>query len=183
MADEKRLVASPSQTIGPFLHVGFESQVELKTLGSAATIKSAPLHLRIQVLDGVGAPIDDALVEIWQTAPGESDAPSAAVRNWGRCPTDTYGWCAFDTFTPASGVAEDGCRIAAHINICVFARGLLRHVFTRCYFAGDAALAGDPVLGLVPPTRRDTLVARSDGAGWTFQIRMQGADETVFFDL
>jgi protocatechuate 3,4-dioxygenase alpha subunit len=183
MADKKRLVAIPSQTIGPFLHVGFESQVELKTLGGAATANGAPLHLRIQVLDGVGVPIDDALVEIWQAAPGGSDAPSAAVRNWGRCPTDAHGWCAFDTFTPESGIADDGRRVAAHINICVFARGLLRHVFTRCYFAGDAALAGDPVLGLVPPARRDTLIARPDEAGWTFQIRMQGADETVFFDL
>jgi protocatechuate 3,4-dioxygenase alpha subunit len=183
MADEKRLVASPSQTIGPFLHVGFEHQIELRTLGGAATVEAGRLHLRIQVLDGAGDPLDDALVEIWQAAPGRSDASSADVRNWGRASTDATGWCAFETFRPEPGVAEDGRVVAAHINICVFARGLLRHVFTRCYFSGDPALTADPVLELVPPARRETLVARPGDAGWTFQIRMQGPDETVFFDL
>jgi protocatechuate 3,4-dioxygenase alpha subunit len=183
MADEKRLVASPSQTIGPFLHVGFERQIELRTIGGSAAAQAARLHLRIQVLDGAGDPIDDALVEIWQAAPGGSDASSIGVRNWGRASTDANGWCAFETVRPEPGVAEDGRGVAAHVNICVFARGLLRHVFTRCYFAGDPALAGDPVLDLVPSARRETLVARLGDAGWTFQIRMQGSDETVFFDL
>jgi protocatechuate 3,4-dioxygenase alpha subunit len=192
MADEKRLVASPSQTIGPFLHVGFEHQVELRTLGDSST-PGPRIRLRIRVVDGVGAPIDDGLVEIWQvdsegrsaarTPASESAMPPNGFRGWGRCSTDAGGWSAFETIAPAPTATSDGRRAAAHINICVFARGLLRHVFTRCYFAGDPALDGDPVLELVPPVRRDTLVARPDGDGWAFEIHMQGANETVFFDL
>ena len=67
--------------------------------------------------------------------------------------------------------------------MCLFARGLLRHVFTRVYFAGDPALAGDPVLALVPEARRATLLAHPDGDAWVFDLRLQGDRETVFFDL
>jgi protocatechuate 3,4-dioxygenase alpha subunit len=178
---ERRLIASPSQTIGPFLHVGFEHQVELRSLCGATP--GARVRLRIRVVDGAGAPIDDALVEIWQAPPREANAASPDFRSWGRCATDTDGWSTFETMTPDTVTTDDGRRMAAHVNICVFARGLLRHVFTRCYFAGDPALASDPVLALVPSDRRATLVAQPDGDGWAFEIHMQGAHETVFFDL
>ena len=83
--------------------------------------------------------------------------------------------------------AEDPARAsAAHVNVCVFARGLLRHLQTRIYFAGDPAIASDAVVALVPEDRRQTLVAAPDGARadrWIFDLRLQGADETVFFDV
>ena len=75
---------------------------------------------------------------------------------------------------------------AAHVNLCVFMRGLLRHLYTRLYFSGDPALAADRVLALVPPDRRETLLAQreeSEPATWLFDIHLQGDRETVFFDL
>jgi protocatechuate 3,4-dioxygenase alpha subunit len=182
MADDTRLVASPSQTIGPFLHVGFEHQVDLRTVGGASE-PAERIHLRIRVVDGAGAPIDDGLVEIWQEPPANLARRPADYRSWGRCATDADGCCAFETVKPTTTVTSDGRVAAAHVNICFFARGLLRHVFTRCYFAGDPALEGDPVLTMVPAARRETLVARHEGDAWIFEIHMQGANETVFFDL
>jgi protocatechuate 3,4-dioxygenase alpha subunit len=91
----------------------------------------------------------------------------------------------FDTIRP--GAVSDGRGTqASHINVCVFARGLLRHVYTRVYFTGDPNLDRDPILALVPAGRRATLLA-SPAAGepgtWAWVIRLQGGDETVFFDL
>ena len=114
--------------------------------------------------------------------------PSAAAEGFtgfGRLPTDEHGLCEFDTILPGPVPAGDGKHQASHINVCVFARGLLRHLYTRIYFDGDPALAADPLLSLVPADRRGTLVARQcEGLPvWDFTIRLQGDDETVFFDL
>ena len=111
-----------------------------------------------------------------------SDGPPPAFWGFGRLPTDAEGHCLFETIRP--GPTEPGG--AAHVNICLFMRGMLRHIYTRVYFAGDPALAADPVLALVPADRRATLVAAADPAAageWRFDIRLQGAGETVFFDL
>jgi protocatechuate 3,4-dioxygenase alpha subunit len=131
------------------------------------------MTLAIRVFDGAGVPVNDALVEIWQTA---GDGSSA----FGRLGTDENGTCEFDTIRPPA--SPDG---AAHINVCLFARGLLRHVLTRVYFDGDDRLSLDPVLALVPGARRATLIARADSADgdrWMFDIHLQGDGETVFFD-
>lgn len=150
------------------------------------------IRIRLRVLDGAGDPMPDALIELWQAdASGQfvevADHPDAgpgeAFRGWGRRATGKDGWCEFETIRPGAAPVVDGRRQAAHINVCLFARGMLRHVFTRFYFAGDPMLAGDPVLALVPSARRATLMATEAAGAWELTLRLQGPGETVFFDL
>jgi protocatechuate 3,4-dioxygenase alpha subunit len=111
-----------------------------------------------------------AMIELWQPEAG-----------FGRLGTNNDGWCRFETVRP-DGVA--GATEAPHINVCLFARGLLRHLYTRIYFEGDAGLDHDPLLSAVPADRRPTLLARlTAGQTWEFVVRLQGAAETVFFDI
>jgi protocatechuate 3,4-dioxygenase alpha subunit len=111
---------------------------------------------------------------------------SADFCGFGRLPTREDGTCTFETIRPGRVPDHRGGLQASHVNVCVFARGLLRHLYTRIYFDRDAALADDIVLALVPEDRRATLLAHQelDGSGrWTFDIKLQGENETVFFDL
>jgi protocatechuate 3,4-dioxygenase alpha subunit len=104
----------------------------------------------------------------------------------GRLPTDAQGSCTFETIRPGRVADGRGGLQAAHVNLCLFARGLLRHLYTRMYFAGDPALGDDALLAHVPEDRRETLLAIADPgapATWSFAIRLQGDRETVFFDL
>lgn len=163
---------TPSQTVGPFF--GFCLTPDT-ALGAVFPDSASRMRLTVRVLDGAGDPVPDAVVEIWQTCegvPGETRA--------GRLGTREDGSCEFDTARPCD--LPDG---AAHINICLFARGLLRHLHTRLYFDGDPRLSTDPVLAMVPEPRRGTLLARpaADVPNWTFTIRLQGSEETVFFDV
>ena len=134
------------------------------------------------------------MVEIWQAdsqghyahpADGRPVA-SNSFRGFGRCPTDKEGGYAFATVKPGSVPGPSGSTQAPHINVGICARGMLKRLFTRIYFAGDPANASDPILALVPPERRGTLMANPDPKSpnvWHFDIRIQGgADETVFFD-
>jgi len=165
-----KLETTPSQTVGPFFRVCLAADAEH---GRLLRNETPRITLAIQVFDGAGAPVNDALVEIWQTAGHGACA-------FGRLGTDENGRCEFETIRPPA--PPDG---AAHINVCLFARGLLRHVLTRVYFDGDDRLGLDPVLALVPGARRATLVARADSGGadrWIFDIHLQGDRETVFFD-
>lgn len=183
---DRDLVASPSQTVGPFFDFGMT--LPNTALGQMAGPDTAGerILLRIRVYDGEDAPVPDAMVELWQADasgayPGVPDrepaTPGLAFLGWGRLGTNEAGACEFHTIRPG---AVQG---ASHINVCLFARGLLRHVFTRIYFAGDPALSGDPVLALVPEERRETLLARLERDVWVFDLRLQGEGETVFFDL
>jgi protocatechuate 3,4-dioxygenase, alpha subunit len=165
------LATTPAQTVGPFFRVCLAQDAEYGRLLGEETDRIA---LVIRVTDGAGAPVNDALLEIWQA--------DGVGRAWafGRLSTDEDGCCEFDTMQPAAPPTG-----AAHINVCVFARGLLRHLFTRVYFEGDERLATDPVLTLVPDDRRRTLIARRSGTQtrrWIFDIHLQGQEETVFFD-
>lgn len=120
------------------------------------------------MLDGRGEPVPDGLVEVWS---GDQFA---------RCRTDLEGAFHFIVVKPTSQGDGD----APHLNITVFARGLLRHLATRMYFPDETtANARDRVLGRVGPERRETLIAHSDGAVMRFDIRLQGESETVFFQL
>jgi protocatechuate 3,4-dioxygenase alpha subunit len=128
----------------------------------------ATIRLEGQLIDGRGQPVPDGLIEIWG---GEQFA---------RCRTDTEGAFNFTLTKPAAGAEDE----APHLNVTVFARGLLRHLATRMYFPEEnTANARDRVLNEVDPNRRDTLIAQSDGGVLRFDVRLQGDSETVFFQL
>ena len=190
MSDDVRPIASPSQTVGPFFHFALAPDTTLGRMADPAR-SGERIQLRVRVLDGDGAPVPDALVELYQADdagkfPATSDRASAPFPGFGRLPTDADGWCTFETIRPGSVDGGSLGAQAAHINVCLLARGLLRQLYTRIYFAGDRDLDRDPILGLVPSDRRDTLVASrasEPGDSWDFVIRLQGERETVFFDL
>lgn len=155
---------TPSQTVGPFF--GFALPFEH---GPEAVGVDEPGAVRIegQLLDGAGDPVADGLVEVY------------AGQDFARCRTDPEGAYHVVVRRPAAAPPH-----AAHLDVNVFARGLLRHLATRIYFPDDAAAHGlDPVLGRVPVERRATLVASGSGSLLHFDIHLQGAWETVFFQL
>ena len=161
---------TPSQTVGPFFGVGlpFENGEQLAPPGSAGVMR-----IEGQVLDGKGEPVPDALLEIWQPGTG-----------FGRARTDSEGAFSFTTVKPGAVPAPDGRVQAPHFNVTVFARGLLRHLVTRMYFPDETeANAADPVLNLVEPARRETLIAKNCGGVLHFDVRLQGERETVFFAI
>ncbi len=182
----------PEQTIGPFYHFGLTRNPALGCLVRPET-KGERIRIRFRLLDGDGEPVPDGMLELWQAdACGKYDHPAdtqeqacdPAFCGFGRLSTDADGICLFDTVRP--GRVPDGrggCQ-ASHLNVSVFARGLLARLCTRVYFAGDPALPDDPVLALVPEERRPTLLAQPDPAHpgqWNLDIHLQGENETVFF--
>lgn len=176
MSDDDPLVATASQTVGPFFSFGLTTNLALGRVTPPDT-PGEPIRLAILLIDGAGAPVPDAMVEIWH-----ADRAGAFV--FGRLETDSAGQCVFETVYPGGATAD--ARDAAHVNLCLFMRGLLRHLYTRVYFAGDPALETDAVLAAVPLNRRGTLIAQRDEAvppTWTFVIHLQGDRETVYFDL
>jgi protocatechuate 3,4-dioxygenase alpha subunit len=192
---------TPSQTVGPFFKYGLTPAGTYQwndAFGSnLVTSDASGERIRIEgrVFDGDGAPVRDAMLEIWQADsqgrfadPKDKRAlPNAAFRGFGRCGTDDNGTYAFDTVKPGQVPDADGRPQAPHILLAIFARGMLLHLYTRIYFEGEAANDADPVLALVPADRRDTLIAtRSQDNGglvYRFDIRLQGDNETVFFDV
>ena len=189
---------TPSQTVGPYLHLGLTQGAfgAPEVFGSAVAAPGQPgHHIRIEgrMLDGDGVPLPDALVEIWQAdSEGRYAHPadgrplaSNSFRGFGRCATDKSGAFSFATIKPGLVAGPGGKIQAPHINVGLLARGVVKRLFTRIYFAGDPANASDPILALVPVDRRDTLLAKPDATSpglYRFDIRLQGADETVFFD-
>jgi protocatechuate 3,4-dioxygenase alpha subunit len=188
-----RLLQTPSQTVGPFFHQGLifgreNVMVDEQTRGERIRITG-------RVLEGDGTPIEDAMVEIWQPDasgifPHPAD-PNAAradphFRAFGRADTAAGGRYTFETVKPGVIASGSAARGAPYINVRVFARGLLIHAMTRLYFAEEDNGA-DPVLRQVPAHRRHTLLARREddasGPTYVFDVRLQGDDETVFFDL
>lgn len=177
------LVPTPSQTIGPYLSMGMQP---LERAEVAAPSDPGACRLTGTVIDGAGDPVPDAVVELWQAGPdGGFDAAAGPGRDaswFGRSLTDTAGRYGFTTVKPARLALADGTPQAPHVELLVFARGLIRPVRTRAYFPDEAeANAADPVLTGVPHERRHTLVARAEDGELRFDVRLQGADETVFF--
>jgi len=203
------LPETPSQTAGPYVHIGlipnqagfdiFENPFGNVVAGPG----TAGERIRIEgrVLDGLGAPCRDILVEMWQAnAAGRYNHPAdrqtdkkldASFRGWGRTGTDfTTGLYHFDTIKPGPVIGRRGYKpMAPHINLWLVARGINIGLSTRLYFADEAALnEQDPVLRMIEPAvRRETLLARREerdgGAVYVFDIRLQGERETVFFDV
>jgi protocatechuate 3,4-dioxygenase alpha subunit len=187
------LALTPSQTIGPFLAIGlpWPDGPFVVPEGTPGAISIGGL-----VLDGAGEPVGDAMIETWQAAPDGSFAhpddprgPGAAgFRGFGRCPTGRDGRYRIITLRPGPLPSGDGRTEAPHIDVSVFARGLLDRVVTRIYFPDEAAAnAADPVLAGLKDDRRATLIAAAvPGTGpgtFRFDIRLQGSRETVFFDV
>ena len=145
--------------------------------------------------DGEGVPVPDAMLEIWQAdAAGKYNHPEDPhdkerepdFLGFGRLASDRSGLCVFETVKPGRVCSWTSVVQAPHLVISVFARGVLKRLATRAYFAGDPANAEDPVLALVPEDRRNTLMAQPDPqkpSTWHFDIYLSGDKETVFFDV
>jgi protocatechuate 3,4-dioxygenase, alpha subunit len=177
-------ILTPSQTVGPFFHIGLEHiAVSDLTAGTA----EQPIEITGRVLDGDGQPVIDALVELWQAnAQGRyAHAEEASFKGHGRIATDANGSFRFTTIKPGRVSGPDGLSQAPHIAVNVFMRGLLKHLVTRIYFPGESSNDDDAVLQRVPQNRRPTLIAKpvaGNHALLTWDIVLQGENETVFFD-
>ena len=202
---QERLRESASQTAGPFVHIGLAPgaagfDIYKQELGqdiAGPNAKGERIRVEGLVIDGTGNPVKDVLLEVWQAnAQGHYAHPEGGgpveegFRGWGRVITDfeTGAW-GFDTVKPGPTRGRDAGTQAPHLNLWIVARGINIGLNTRMYFDDEVdANAADPVLNLIEwQTRRPTLIAkRSDRDGaviYRFDIRLQGDDETVFFDV
>lgn len=189
---------TPSQTLGPYFAYGLtpgQYGYDFKDIAGSRLIDDETEGERIRivgrVLDGEGNAVDDAMVEIWQADtrgryghPADPRGSNLAFKGFGRCGTGTDGENRFMFDTVKPGAVD---RQAPHITLCVMARGMLSHAFTRIYFADEAAAnAVDAVLSTVPADRRDTVIAGREetaaGIVYRFDVHLQGDRETVFFD-
>lgn len=183
MSGDTRPGLTPSQTVGPYFRIGLDWPQANRLVSEE--FAGDRIQVQGRVLDGDGAPVPDAMLEIWQAdADGHYHAtPAAHFAGAGRAATDAGGHYWFETLMPGS-VRADGPPQAPHINLVVFARGLLTHLYTRIYFDQTAeAHATDPVLQRVPAARRETLIAQREGDHFVFDVRLQGDRETVFLDV
>lgn len=185
---------TPSQTVGPFfkpslIRAGGQTLVTPQTRGERITVVG-------RVLDGDGAAVDDAMIEIWQAnADGRYDHPDDQqeklidpnFHGFGRAATDDDGRFRFATIMPGAVAGSDAVLQAPHINVSIFARGLLKRLVTRIYFPGEPLNATDALLNSVPSARRPTLIARVGNPGppreFIFDIVLQGKNETVFLEI
>jgi protocatechuate 3,4-dioxygenase, alpha subunit len=161
---------TPAQTVGPYFSIG------LPWDDGPEVVPDGDVWIRGTVLDGEREPIPDALIETWQADPSGVYGADG-FRGFGRAPTNERGEYAIRTVKP--GAVGDQ---APHIAVALFARGLLHWVMTRIYFPEDAH-EGDPVLSGLSEAERKTLIAVREEDGYRFDVRLQGPDETVFFDL
>ena len=178
---------TPAQTVGPFLSIGLAWPD-----GPDVVDPAAPGAIRIggRLFDGQGEPVGDGMIETWQADPDGRFPPPGlpqagdVFRGFGRCLTTAAGGWEIVTRKPGPLPAGNGHE-APHIDVSVFARGLLHRLVTRIYFADEeGANAGDPVLAALPDeAARATLLARPVDGGYRIDIHLQGPHETVFFAL
>ncbi len=197
------LKETPSQTAGPYVHIGLTpnfcditgvydtdlgtQMVNDKTLGERITVSG-------RIFDGAGALVRDAVIEIWQAdSAGLYNSPSEMrgtadpnFTGWGRCPTRAEdGLYSFDTIKPGKIPFKDGRKMAPHITFWIVARGINIGLHTRMYFPEEQeANTGDPILSRIEHRERvATLIATRDDAKLSFDIYLQGPKETVFLDI
>jgi protocatechuate 3,4-dioxygenase alpha subunit len=197
------LKETPSQTAGPYVHIGLTpnfcditgvydsdlgtQMVNDKTLGERITVSG-------RIFDGAGALVRDAVIEIWQAdSAGLYNSPSEMrgtadpnFTGWGRCPTRAEdGVYSFETIKPGKVPFKDGRKMAPHITFWIVARGINIGLHTRLYFPEEQeANAADPILSRIEHRERvATLIATRDGAKLSFDIYLQGPKETVFLDI
>lgn len=189
---------SPSQTVGPFFHYGLTPgaaypNVPVSADGLVAAKGTPGEHIVVtgRVLDGEGQPVPDAMIEIWQAdsdgryAHPNDTRPRASntFMGFGRSDTGADGTFRFETIKPGRVPGPGGRDQAPHLVVAVFGRGMLKQLHTRFYFDDEGANAEDAILALVPADRRQTLIAARDGHIYRLDIRLQGENETVFFDV
>jgi protocatechuate 3,4-dioxygenase alpha subunit len=213
----KRLGQTPWQTLGPFFHYalpwsGGADLIGGSDLGARADlvpgghfllrgpaergrVAGEPIEIAGFIYDGDGAPVPDALIELWQAnAAGRYASPAderadlpleADFTGFGRAATGADGGYRFRTVLPGRVPGPGNALQAPHAALSVMGRGILKRLVTRIYFEDAEGNDEDAVLALVPPARRHTLIARRGGAGGAYRLdlRLQGADETVFFDV
>ena len=197
-----------SQTAGPYVHIGLAPKAagfdvfdnDFGNVLATPATQGERILIEGIVHDGSGTPLRDVLVELWQANaqgryahPADRQAVKAldpAFRGWGRACSDfETGVWSFKTIKPGPVIGRHGIVMAPHVNLWIVARGINVGLHTRMYFDDEAtANAADPVLNLVEwEVRRKTLVARREPAAgravYRFDIRLQGEDETVFFDV
>ncbi|SMQ85324.1 protocatechuate 3,4-dioxygenase, alpha subunit [Devosia lucknowensis] len=196
------LKESPSQTAGPYVHIGMTpnfcditgvidkdpgvTMLTPDTVGERITITG-------RVIDGSGAPVGDGVIELWQadaeggfaqpTNPNSNATP--AFTGWGRQPTQPDGTYTFETIKPGRVAGPDGKPMAPHVSLWIVARGINIGLQTRIYFDDEAeANEADFVLNkIMDKRRRQTLIAQREGSTYTLDIHLQGDKETVFFDI
>ncbi len=215
--DAERLGQTPWQTVGPFFHYALpwkggadlvggqdigarpdlvpEGHYLLREPAGRGPIAGETIEIAGFVYDSEGAPVPDALIEIWQAnAAGRYASPAddrAAVpldadfTGFGRASTGADGSYRFRTIRPGRVPGLGNALQAPHAALSIMGRGILKRLVTRIYFEDAEGNYDDPVLALVPEYRRHTLLARraAPRGPYRFDIRLQGADETVFFDV
>jgi protocatechuate 3,4-dioxygenase alpha subunit len=188
-----QLKQTPSQTVGPFFHYALTDKEGQNILVNDDT-KGQRILIKGQVTDGEGQIVPDTMLEIWQADvnghfnhpedPHQAEA-DPHFKGFGRAATDKHGLFTFKTIKPGQVAYDETSKQAPHINLRVFARGMLIHAYTRIYFS-DEQNGADPILKLVPEERRHTLIALREDKGdlptYCFNISLQGDNETVFFE-
>ena len=201
------LKESASQTAGPYVHIGLAPHAagfdiferNFSNVLATANTKGERITIEGRLIDGSGTPVRDVLVELWQAnAAGKYNHPAdrqdkpidAAFRGFGRACSDfETGVFTFETIKPGSVAGRGGRAMAPHVNLWLVARGINIGLNTRMYFSDEtAANSADPVLNLIEwDVRRKTLIGQRDDRGgkrvYRHDIRLQGPDETVFFDV
>lgn len=187
------LQATTSQTVGPYFKIGLQWLNRDNLVGEGVSGERVTIQGR--VFDGESAPVPDAILEIWQAnAHGKYDHPEdtqdkplePGFKGYGRMPVTAEGAFRFATIKPGPVPGPSAKEQAPHLVISVFLRGVLRRLVTRMYFPDDPRNAGDPILSLVEPARRSTLIAKETAGNpgaLEWNVVLQGPDETVFFDL
>jgi len=191
------LYPTTSQTVGPYLHIGLSGLNCADLTAGQPDLAVASVVIEGRIIDGQGNPVPDGMIEIWQADArgvyrhpddpryGEPATSTPGFTGFGRVPTEADGSFRFTTIKPGSVPAPDGTLQAPHLLVSLFMRGLLKHLSTRLYFPDEArANEQDWVLRQTPAARRETLVAQaSDDGVLRWNVVLQGAGETVFFDV
>lgn len=187
------LVATPSQTVGPFFHIGCSKLTVAEMAGE--NVPGARVTIEGRILDGQRTPVPDAMIEIWQAnasgkyadpAESQGQAPHPEFKGYGRVATDRNGRFTFATIKPGAVPGPGNTMQAPHLAISIFMRGLQKRLVSRIYFPGESANGSDFVLNSVHPVRRKTLIAsKAENSAETmhWDVILQGEDETVFFDI
>ena len=177
-------IATPSQTVGPFFHIGLGAIAAIDLTTGLLTAER--IHISGRVLDGDGKAVIDALIEAWQAdAHGAYTSQATGFKGYRRIATDAQGAFSFATIKPGRVAGPNAMLQAPHIAVNVFMRGLLKHLVTRIYFPDEPGNDEDAVLTGVAARRRATLIAQPMAGNrqtLVWNIMLQGEQETVFFD-